>query len=126
MSSEVYNFNAEWKKRIEGSPEVKQSRISLEFHRRKIQQLMEELSQAEIFEKELEKRLKNLEENVKPPLMRFNEMLEEDQGVDDKTLEISVNEEDPENVISLLRKKAIFMEKVKSLKTSTFSNLPFR
>ena len=115
MSSEVYNFNAEWKKRIEGSPEVKQSRISLEFHRRKIRQLMEALSQAEIFEKELEKRLKNLEENVKPPLMRFNEMLEEDQGVDDKTVEISVIEEDHENVISLLRKKAIFMEKVKSL-----------
>ena len=118
MSSEVYNFQAEWRRRIEGSPEVKQSRLNLEFHRRKIRQLHEELSQAEIFEKELEKRQRNLEEQIKPPLMRFNEMLEEDQGVDDKVVETSVNEEDHKNVLAVLRKRAIFMEKVNKISFS--------
>ena len=118
MSSEVYNFQAEWRRRIEGSPEVKQSRLNLEFHRRKIRQLHEELSQAEIFAKELEKRQRNLEEQIKPPLMRFNEMLEEDQGVDDKVVETSVNEEDHKNVLAVLRKRAIFMEKVNKISFS--------
>jgi len=115
MSSEIYdfNFNAEWKRRIEGSPEVKETRTTIEFHRRKIRQMHEELSQAELFEKELVRRLKSLEEKIKPPLMRFYEMLEEGEGgVDDKLVETSVLEEDHNHVLAILRKKAIFMEKM--------------
>ena len=54
----------------------------------------EELSQATIWEKELEKRLHNIEERVKPPLLKFSEQIEDTGTVEESIVEESVMEDD--------------------------------
>jgi len=110
MSAELFPFESEWKKRIERSPEAKQARQNLEFHRRKIRQMHEELTHAEAWEKELDARLQVVKEKVKPRILVFSEQLELSKGVEDKIVEATIIEEDSENLISVLRKKAIAME----------------
>ena len=58
------SLESEWHKKISNSPEVKQAKRSLEFHKRKMKQLQEELTSAEVWEKELEERLTKVEEKV--------------------------------------------------------------
>jgi len=69
MSGEVSGLNAEWRRRIENSPEVKKPKQNLEYHRQKMHRMHEEMSRAEDWEKELERQLKNVEEKVKPPML---------------------------------------------------------
>ena len=112
MSGEMANLNSEWKKRIESSPEAKKAKFNLEFHRKKINRMHEEMSQAEAWEKELERRLKNVKEQVKPPLLILTEQLETSKPVDDSIIEASINENDPEKLISLFRRKAMSMKEM--------------
>ena len=112
MSAEMFSFESEWGKRIERSPEAKLAKQNLEFHRRKIRQMHEELSHAEAWEKELEARLQTIKEKVKPRILVFSEQLELSKGVEDKIVEATVVEEDSENLIGLLRKKAFAMDKM--------------
>ena len=93
MSGEMANLNSEWKNRIESSPEAKKAKFNLEFHRKKINRMHEEMSQAEAWEKELERRLKNVKEQVKPPLLILTEQLETSKPVDDSIIEASINED---------------------------------
>ena len=110
MSAEVFPFESEWKKRIERSPEAKQARQNLEFHRRKIRQMHEDLTHAEAWEKELEARLQSDKEKIKPRIHVFTEQLELPKGVEDKIVEAAIVEEDTEKLVSVLRRKAIAMD----------------
>ena len=112
MSAELFQFESEWRKRIERSPEAKQAKQNLEFHRRKIRQLHEELSHLEAWEKELDARLQSIKEKVKPRILVFSEQLELSKGVEDKIVEAAVVEENSEQLIGLLRKKAFVMDKM--------------
>ena len=56
--SETQSLTSEWRKRIPSSPEAKQANDNLEFHKRKVRRMTEELHVAEKWEKELGKRLK--------------------------------------------------------------------
>jgi len=110
--NEVTSINCEWKRRIENSPEAKKAKLNLEYHRKKMRMMHEEISRAEEWEKELERRLKDVEEKVKPPLLILTEHLNSSKSVDDSIIEASINEEDPDELISLLRRKAISMKKM--------------
>ena len=48
------SLRVEWERKISSNPEVKQAELNLEFHKRKMRQLQEELTSAEVWETELE------------------------------------------------------------------------
>ena len=102
-----------WKRRIETSQDVHQSKENLQFHRRKMRKLLEELSQAEILEKELVIRHKTLEESMKPALLKLQEQLNNNKDVvDDEVVEACIKEEKPDEIVEMLRRKAISMNKM--------------
>ena len=112
MSSMTDSFQSEWRKRISSSPEAKMATENLNFHRRKVRKMHEELSVAEEWERELQRRLTSVEEKLKPPLMRIVESLETSYQIEDSFLEAAVNEEDHERLVSVLKKKALSMDKM--------------
>ena len=65
------NLEAQWRKRINDSPEAKQAKVNIDFHKKKMRSLQEELHNAEIWEVELKNRLQKIEEQVQPPLMKL-------------------------------------------------------
>ena len=109
MDSQTPRLQSEWKKRIASSPEVKRAGSNLEFHRRKIRKMHEELSVAEQWEKELEKRLEIAEENVKPSILKFAEEFEKSNLVEESVVEATLDEDELERLISMMRKKAVAM-----------------
>ena len=52
------SLNSEWRRRIASSPNAKKAYHNLEFHRRKVRKMIEELHVAEEWEKKHFKRLK--------------------------------------------------------------------
>ena len=46
--NEVTSINCEWKRRIENSPEAKKAKLNLEYHRKKMRMMHEEISRAEV------------------------------------------------------------------------------
>ena len=96
----------EWQKKINSSPEVKQAKRSLEFHKRKMKQLREELTSAEVWEKELEERLKKLEEKAQPVMMKFWNQLESEDFVDDIIIDEAIAENHWERVKIVMKKKS--------------------
>ena len=109
MESQTIRLQSEWKKRIASSPEVKRAGSNLEFHRRKIRKMHEELSVAEQWEKELEKRLEIAEQNVKPSILKFAEEFEKSNLVEESVVEATLDEDELERLISMMRKKAVAM-----------------
>ena len=109
MESQTIRLQSEWKKRIASSPEVKRAGSNLEFHRRKIRKMHEELSVAEQWEKELEKRLEIAEQNVKPSILKFAEEFERSNLVEESVVEATLDEDELERLISMMRKKAVAM-----------------
>ena len=109
MESQTIRLQSEWKKRIASSPEVKRAGSNLEFHRRKIRKMHEELSVAEQWEKELEKRLEIAEHNVKPSILKFAEEFEKSNLVEESVVEATLDEDELERLISMMRKKAVAM-----------------
>ena len=104
-SSETKSLNSEWRKRVASSPEAKEAREELGFHQTKVRKLTEELNVAEEWEKELERRLKAIEEKVKPPLMNNAESRGKSSEVQDSFLEAAINEEDHERLLSMMKKR---------------------
>ena len=73
----------------------------------------EELSLAEILEKELVNRHKKLEESMKPALLKLQEQLNNNKDVvDDEVVEACIKEEKPDEIVEMLRRKAISMNKM--------------
>ena len=108
--SETKSLTSEWRKRIASSPEAKQANDNLEFHKRKVRKMTEELNVAEEWEKELDRRLKTIEERVKPPLLKIAESFEKSNDVEDSFLEAAIKEEDQDRLLAMLRKKALAMD----------------
>ena len=107
MSEETKTDNQEWRTRVLSSREAKEARTSLEFQRRKKRQLHEELQSAEMVEAELVKRLKSVEDNLKPSVLRFREKLRDSNGVDLTVVRRALDDlEDPRQMIKFLRKGA--------------------
>ena len=106
----------EWQKKINSSPEVKQAKRSLEFHRRKMKQLQEELTSAEVWEKELEERLMKVEEKVQPVLMKFCNQLENEDFVDDIIIDEAIAENQWEKLEIILKKKISRVEEMERSK----------
>ena len=105
-------LHSEWQKKINSSPEVKQAKLHLEFHKRKIRQLQEELTSAEVWETELEERLKNVQEKEKPFLMKFCAQLENKDIIDETVIEKTMDENDWEKVVAVLRKRVMKVEEM--------------
>ena len=82
MSSSCESTEEDWRRRILASPDARDARKNLESHRNKIRELQEELRVAEEYEAELEDRLSQVEDRLRPPVMRFKENLKLDSGVD--------------------------------------------
>ena len=106
----------EWQKKINSSPEVKQAKRSLEFHKRKMKQLQEELTSAEVWEKELEERLKKLEEKAQPVMMKFCNQLENEDFVDDIIIDEAIAENHWERVKIVMKKKIARVEELERSK----------
>ena len=112
MSSLDCSLREEWQRKISSSPEVKQAKLNLEFHKRKMRQLLEELTSAEVWERELEERLSSVQEKVMPPLMKFCKQLEREEGVEEKVIEESMAENDWKQVKSVLKKRMAKLEQM--------------
>ena len=106
------SFQNEWRKRIASSPEAKKASDHLDFHKRKVRKMHEELGVAEEWERELQRRLASVEEKLKPPIMRIVESLETSYQIEESFLEDAVNEDDHERLVSVLRKKSLTMDKM--------------
>jgi len=105
MSAEIA-LQKEWDEKIKTSPEVKEAIVSLEFNKRKMNQLHEELSDLEVWEVELEKKLAKLKEQLQPPMMKFCKQLNTDEGVEITVVEASVHEtSDPKILINALQQQ---------------------
>ena len=104
------SFQNEWRKRIASSPEAKKASDHLDFHKRKVRKMHEELGVAEEWERELQRRLASVEEKLKPPIMRIVESLETSYQIEESFLEDAVNEDDHERLVSVLRKKSLTMD----------------
>ena len=108
MSASVDSMMEEWRRRIQTSPDARSARQCLEFHRTKIQELQDNLREAETYEAELEERLNQVEDRLKPPVMRFEEKLSADSGVNSTIVtEIIEEVEDPSQIITLMNNKAM-------------------
>ena len=105
----MLGMQSEWRKRVASSPEAKRAASNLEFHRKKIRKMHDELSVAEEWEKELEKRLKHAEENVKPPILKFAEEFDKSYTVEESIIEATIHDEDYERLMAIMRKKATAM-----------------
>ena len=113
MSASCVSMEEEWRKRIQASPDAKDARKNLEFHRTKMEELQEELREAETYEAELEGRLKQVEDRLKPPVMRFQEKLNQDSGVNTTLVEEVIEEvEDPSQIITLMKTRANMMDQM--------------
>ena len=100
----MFGMQSEWRKRVASSPEAKSAASNLEFHRKKIRKMHDELSVAEEWEKELEKRLKHAEENVKPPILKFAEEFDKSYTVEESIIEATIH-----GLMAIMRKKATAM-----------------
>jgi len=104
----------EWQRRIRDSPDVQQAKADLEFHRAKIRQMQEELTQAEVWERQLEQRINRSKEMLKPPIMKFSEQLETCKAVDEADIEATFGEKNvnADKVVKILRRKALEVHKL--------------
>ena len=112
MASMTDTFQDEWGKRISSSPEAKKATDHLNFHKRKVRKMHEELGVAEEWERELQRRLDSVKERLKPPIMRIVESLETSNQIEESFLEEAVNEEDYDRLVTVLRKKALTIDKM--------------
>ena len=107
MSASCDSREEEWRRRILASPDARDARRNLELHRSKIRELQEELRVAEQYEAELEDRLSQVEDRLRPPVTRFKEKLNLDSGVDRTVVgEIITEVEDPSQIIQIMKTKA--------------------
>ena len=107
MSASCDSREEEWRRRILASPDARDARRNLELHRSKIRELQEELRVAEQYEAELEDRLSQVEDRLRPPVTRFKEKLNLDSGVDRTVVgEIIAEVEDPSQIIQIMKTKA--------------------
>ena len=52
------SLHVEWENKVISSPKVKQAKLILDFHKKKMRQLQEELTSAEVWERKIEEKVK--------------------------------------------------------------------
>ena len=83
----VAQLQSLWQQKLASNDDVQKSRSSLGFHRRKVQQLEEELGSARDWEEELQARVARLEEGLRPALLRMWDKLERGEVVERELVE---------------------------------------
>ena len=112
MSELEKSLQVEWERKKSSSPEVSQARLNLQFHKRKMRQLHEELTSAEVWEGELEQRLKRVEDKVQPPVMKFCCQVTREKGVEQQVIEESMEGEDWKEVVKIMKKRVMQVEQM--------------
>ena len=111
MSSGPNIFQEEWRRRIANNVEAKRASDELKFHKTKVRKMREELGVAEEWERELQRRLANVEKKFEPPLRKIVESFETSNQIEESILEEAATE-DHERLVAVLRKKALAMDEM--------------
>ena len=98
----IARLQQQWEEKLAASSEVREARSSLEFHRRKIQKLEEELSSARGWEGELEVKACSLKERLKPPLLKLKDRLERSEAVQESLVRECLDSHGWREVVLLL------------------------
>ena len=80
-------LNREWNETVESSPKVKEMRKSLRLHKLKMNEISEELGTAEKWERELRAKYLSIQEGLKPVMMKFAQMVEKDEDIENEYIE---------------------------------------
>ena len=72
------------------------------------------MTQAEVWEQQLEQQIIRSKEMLKPPVMKFIEQLDADKAVNEKDIDAIFCDEDKnvDEVVRILRRKALEMDKL--------------
>ena len=111
MSSLPDVLQEEWRRRIANNVEAKRASDELKFHKTKVRKMREDLGVAEEWEKELQRRLNNVEKKLEPSLRKIVESFESYNQIEESILEEAVTE-DHERLVAVLRKKALAMDEM--------------
>ena len=111
MSSLPDVLQEEWRRRIANNVEAKRASDELKFHKTKVRKMREELGVADEREKELQRRLNNVEKKLEPSLRKIVESFESYNQIEESILEEAVTE-DHERLVAVLRKKALAMDEM--------------
>ena len=111
MSSLPDVLQEEWRRRIANNVEAKRAADELKFHKTKVRKMREELGVAEEWEKELQRRLNNVEKKLEPSPRKIVESFESYNQIEESILEEAVTE-DHERLVAVLRKKALAMDEM--------------
>jgi len=103
-------LQTEWRGEMNSSPDVKRAKLDIEYHRKKVRQLTEELNNAENWEKELLEKEKQVGERFKPALMRFYEGLDPPVNINRTLLHEVATDHAWEKVVSLTRRRVGMLE----------------
>ena len=83
----------EWRRRIANNVEAKRASDELKFHKTKVRKMREELGVADEREKELQRRLNNVEKKLEPSLRKIVESFESYNQIEESILEEAVTED---------------------------------
>ena len=111
MSSLPDVLQEEWRRRIANNVEAKRASDELKFHKTKVRKMREELGVADEREKELQRRLNNVEKKLEPSIRKIVESFESYNQIEESILEEAVTE-DHERLVAVLRKKALAMDEM--------------
>ena len=111
MSSLPDVLQEEWRRRIANNVEAKRASDELKFHKTKVRKMREDLGVAEEWEKELQRRLNNVEKKLEPSPRKIVESFESYNQIEESILEEAVTE-DHERLVAVLRKKALAMDEM--------------
>ena len=111
MSSLPDVLQEEWRRRIANNVEAKRAADELKFHKTKVRKMREELGVADEREKELQRRLNNVEKKLEPSPRKIVESFESYNQIEESILEEAVTE-DHERLVAVLRKKALAMDEM--------------
>ena len=111
MSSLPDVLQEEWRRRIANNVEAQRASDELKFHKTKVRKMREELGVAEEWERELQRRLANVEKKLEPPIKKIIESFETSNQIEESILEEAVTE-DHERLVAVLRKKALAMDEM--------------
>ena len=111
MSSLPDVLQEEWRRRIANNVEAQRASDELKFHKTKVRKMREELGVADEREKELQRRLNNVEKKLEPWPRKIVESFESYNQIEESILEEAVTE-DHERLVAVLRKKFLGMDEM--------------
>ena len=98
-------LNREWNETVESSPKVKEMRKSLRLHKLKMNEISEELGTAEKWERELRAKYLSIQEGLKPGIMKFAQMVENDEDIEKGDIERILSAGKWKDIVIVLKHK---------------------